>query len=107
MEGHYSAIAAVSIAVAVIVTASVLAHAFATASLYGAPVAGEACAHTLNGSGADQKVLQDVKDWVHEGARWHYNAHCEATVWAIVLVVLLVVVLGYGFWKEVLSGKRR
>jgi hypothetical protein len=94
MTGPYIAVAATVVAVAVIIAVSTWAHNYSTARIYQEAV-------TQNAQWAA------VEPIAHEGVRWAQNAHCEATIWAVVLLVFVVVVLGYSFWSEVFRAGRR
>lgn len=95
MWGPYLALLGAFVAVAAIVAVSVWAHSRAAGDIYGAALGNQTAVATLD----------SATDLVREGARWAHGVHCEATVWAIVLTVLAVIVLGYNFWTERLFGR--
>jgi hypothetical protein len=97
---------AVVLGVALIVSIATWSQHHVTQSLYAAAIdamVGPDGVALADHPGIAWTASQEV---VHEGIRWARNAHCEATIWAIVLTVILVVSLGWGFWKEGLFGKK-
>jgi hypothetical protein len=93
MWAHYLAILAAFLAVAVIIGTAIYSHAAATGEIYAAAVTGWQSSFTP----AEKDEFLDV---AREGARWANSLHCETTLWAVAILVLLVVVLGVDFWRN-------
>lgn len=112
--GHFFAVSIAVLAIALIVGVAMWSHARSASSIYsstliahhdGSSVAADYFFNNAvtditntgdNAAGATAEAASKLLlDLGREGARWAYDSHRETIVWASIIVVILVLVLGW------------
>jgi hypothetical protein len=106
--GNFLAVLAAFFSIALIVAVGAWSHNLSTGQIYAAAVTAlrptqqgtslSALAQTITTSTADEPARESILSAAREGARWAHGIRCEQTVWAVIILILLLVVLGYHFW---------